>query len=80
MVYVLRHTSLAGVMSCIVYVLVWLLVFGGASLADLSNRILHVPALILAAGVLVFAIGGTHYLLPSLANVARGLRRSRSRP
>jgi uncharacterized membrane protein len=74
MVYVLRHASLAGVLGCLVYVLVWMVVFGDASLADMSNRILHVPVLYLASGVLVFALGGTHYLVPSMATVARGLR------
>ena len=52
MVYVLRHASLAGLLGCLVYVLVWMVVFADASLADMSTRIPHVPTLYLAAGVL----------------------------
>ena len=74
MVYVLRARSLTALLALLFYAWVALFVFRGLTVVDILPRLLDLPALMLASGVFVFAVGGAHYGLASLTKVARTLR------
>ena len=72
--YLLRRSVYAALL-CLLY-MAWVgaFVYGGISAGDAVDRLPFVPVTYLAAGVALFAVGGTHYLLERLAPVARVYR------
>jgi len=74
-VYVLRLLPLVILFTLLFFTWVGLFTFGGLPDAiDYYDRLALLPLPFLMGGVLLFAVGGTHYLLPRLAPIARTYR------
>ena len=67
LVYVFMSMPIAGLMSLLFFIWVYLFFFGW--LEGFASR--HFPVLYVVAGVMLFGIGGLHYLSEKLQNVAR---------
>ncbi len=69
--YVLRKPALTLSVCGLFLAWVGLFVHGEVSLMDATDRLVFLPLTYLAAGVLLFAVGGTHYIATALAPIAR---------
>ncbi len=74
MVYVLRQTPITILFSGLFFAWVAVFAYGNLEGPDIAQRLTSLPLPYLAAGVALFAIGGTHYLHPRLTSIARAYR------
>ncbi len=72
--YYLRRPPLAVVVCGLFLAWVGLFVHGDVSFLDATDRLVFLPLTYLAAGVTLFAAGGTHYISASLRPIARTYR------
>ena len=72
LIYAFRSTPIAALSSLLFFVWVALFIFRG--LRFLDDTLFSYPVIYLAAGTLLFGIGGIHYLKPQLNKIARIFR------
>ena len=74
LLYVTRAPAVAVVLAYQLCLWLALFVFRGLEFDDFIDRLPFLPALALAAGLALFAIGGTHYRVKAMSEVARAIR------
>lgn len=71
LVYALKTEPIAGLASLLFFIWIGLFVFRNMSFESASRDFFGLPVLYLISGILLFGIGGLHYLLDELKSIAR---------
>lgn len=74
MLYTLRLSAIAALFALLFLAWTTLFAFRGLAMMSVVDRVTLLPVFYLLCGTTLFAVGGAHYVFPSLRSVARALR------